>query len=201
VRERPQIGAELPLSCKSEQQGRSDGDSGYHQTRALHRFVDRRLMRTNPSVFWIVLRGRVEPWETLGSFAGFAQSHLENFGQVERVPIGFLRNLLAATEAIGHDQPIGRSLADGGQKFEFANGFRDAIFFFFEAECSSHAAAPGGGGGEGDAHAVENSFFRSHLHNGFVMAMSVNERSARQPGQGEISGVLLKKFTQEEDLL
>ena len=68
--------------------------------------------------------------------------------------IGLLGDLLAATETVGDDEPVGRSLADGGQKFEFADGFRDVVFLFFEAEGSGHAAASGSRRGEIDAHAL-----------------------------------------------
>jgi hypothetical protein len=47
-----------------------------------------------------------------------------------------------------------------------------------EAEGAGHAAASGGGGLEVDADAVQEGFFGGHLHDGFVMAVAVEERFA-----------------------
>src|ERR1022692_22318 len=115
--------------------------------------------------------------------------------------IGLLGNLLAAAKAVRDNKPVGRSLADGRQQFKFADGFRDRVFFFFEAERSSHAAASGGGRGEVDAHALEDRLFGGHLHDGLVMAMPVNERSPRQLGKREILGALLQKLAEQKYLL
>ena len=50
------------------------------------------------------------------------ECHLEDFGEMEGVAVGCLRNLFPAAEAVGDHEPIGRGLADGGQEFEFADG-------------------------------------------------------------------------------
>jgi len=190
----------LALSGERQKQGRSRRDPNHGQPCLLHRFFDSRLVRPHPGVFGIVLRRRVEQREAFGRFGGFAEGHLQNFGEVEGVAVGFLGDLLAATKTVGDDEPVGGSLADGGQEFEFADGFRNLVFFFFEAERSSHAAASGRGCGEVDTYALQHSFLGGHLHDGLVMAMSVNERSARQFGKREILCALFKKFAEQEDL-
>src|SRR4029077_212082 len=133
--------ANLALSGQRKQKRRSSCDSGHSQPGALHGLLNRSLVGPHPGVFGIVLRRRVEHREAFRGFGGFAQSHLQNFGEVERLAIGFLRDLLAATEPVGDDEPVGGSLADGGQKFEFANGFRNLVFVLLEAERYGRAYA------------------------------------------------------------
>ena len=40
------------------------------------------------------------------------ESHVEDFGKVQRLSACGLRDLFAAAEAVSDDQPIGRGLAD-----------------------------------------------------------------------------------------
>src|ERR1700687_471730 len=134
-----------------EQQRGASGIASHSETGSLHVFFDRGLMRPHPGVFGIVLRRGIEHRKAFGGFGGLTQCHLENFGEVQRVAVRFLRNLLAATETVGDDEPVGGSLANAGQDFDFADRFRDIVFFFFETDRSRHAAASGGGSGEVDA--------------------------------------------------
>ena len=111
---------------------------------------------------------------------------------MQGVAVGFLRDLFAATEAIGDDEPVGGGLANGGQEFEFSNGFGNVVGGFFEAEGSGHATASGSGSGEVDTHALQDGLFGGHLHQSFVVAVSVDERFAGYGGQGEIGRTLLE---------
>ena len=88
--------------------------------------------------------------------AGVVQRHLQDFGQVEGVTWRGLGDLLAATEAVGDDQPVGRRLADGGEEFEFADGNGEVVFVGLEAERARHAATAGGGALEVDAETVQD---------------------------------------------
>ena len=88
---------------------------------------------------------------------------------------GALGDLLAATESVGDDQPVGGRVADGGEKFEFADGRGDVVLVALEAEGAGHAAASGSGLVEVDAEAAEEGFFGGHLHDGLVMAVSVEQ--------------------------
>src|SRR5882672_5483824 len=97
---------------------------------------------------------------------------------MQGLTVGFLGNLLAAAEAVGDDQPVGGRLADSWQKFELPDSFRHVVFLFFEAESSRHAAASGCWSGEIDPHPAQDRFFRGHLHDRFVMAVTVNESLA-----------------------
>jgi hypothetical protein len=106
---------------------------------------------------------------------------------VEGVAGGALGDLLAAAESVGDDEPVGGGTADGREKFEFADGLGDVVVVVLEAEGSGHAAASGSWGLEVDADAVEERFFGGHLHDGFVVAVSVEEGFAgelRQRGVG-----------------
>ena len=112
-----------------------------------------RLLRPGRRASW----RRVTSSSLLADGAGFGigivdvesrglERHLEDFGQVEGVAVGALGDLLAATEAVGDDEPVGRGVADGGEEFEFADGHGDVVLVVLEAEGSGHAAASGGGG-------------------------------------------------------
>lgn len=92
------------------------------------------------------------------------ERHLDDFGKVQRVTGRTLGNLLAATEAVGDDEPVGRSVADGGHEFELSDGDGDVVLVRFEAEGTSHAAASGGGTLEVDAETAEHGLFGRHLH-------------------------------------
>src|ERR1700688_985474 len=157
---------QLPLSRQRHQQRGSGCNSGHSQPCPLHRFLDGRLVRTHPCIFRIMARGGVEHRKALWSFARLSQCHLENFSEMQRVAIRLLRDLLAATETIGDDEPVRWSAADGWKTLEFAARLRNLVFIFFEAESSSHAAASGSGSSEVYAQALQHSFFRRHLHDG-----------------------------------
>ena len=143
-------------------------------------------MRTHPRILGILSRRGVKDWEAIWSFAGLPQSHLQNFGEMQRMTISLLRNLLAATKTVGDDEPVGWSPPNRWKKFEFSDGFRNFVFVFFEAEGSGHAAASGSGRGEVDSHALQHSFFSRHFHDGLVMAMPVDQRPARKFGDLEL---------------
>ena len=83
-------------------------------------------------------------------------------------------DLFAATEAVGDDEPVGGGLANCGQEFEFADGLGDIVFVVLKAEGAGHAAAAGSGTVEVDADPAQDGLLGGHLHNGFVMAVSVH---------------------------
>ena len=114
--------------------------------------------------------------------------HLQHLRQVQRPALRSLRDLLAATEAVDDDQPVGRGLADGGKEFEFADGHGDVVFAVFEAEGASHATAARGGSLEVDAEAAEEGFFSGHLHHRFLMAVAVEDGLAVKLGEGNLIG-------------
>ena len=158
-------------------------------------------MRPNPGIFGIFPGRGIENWKALWSFARLMQGHLQNFGEMERMAIGLLRDLLAATETIGDDEPVGRSAADGGKKFKFADGFRNVVFVFFKSKSSRHSAASRSRRGEIDAHALQHSFFGRHFHDCLVMAMPVDQRAPLQFGNLEIWRALFEKFAKQKYLL
>src|ERR1700678_3362344 len=97
---------------------------------------------------------------------------------MQAMTVGFLGNLLAATEAVGDDQPVSRRLPHCRKKFELADGPRDFVLVLLEAERASHAAASRSRRRELDAHALQDGFFGGHLHDGLVMAMAVDQSAA-----------------------
>ena len=91
------------------------------------------------------MRRGIEHREAFASFGGFAQGHLQHFGQMQRVTVGFLGNLFAAAKSVGDDEPVGRSLAHGGQQFEFANAFEISYFSFSKPNAPAMPQHPGAG--------------------------------------------------------
>src|SRR5580692_9514797 len=117
---------------------------------------------------------------------------------MEGAAVGHLGDLLAAAEAIGDDQPVGGGAANGGEEFEFADGGGNFVFVALEAERSGHAAASGRGGLEVDAEAAQKRFLGGHLHDGFVMAVAVEQRFAVELRERGYRGVefALEKFAE-----
>jgi len=84
------------------------------------------------------------------------QRHLEDLGEVQGLAVGALGDLFAATEAVGDDQAVGGSTADGGEEFEFTDGHGNVVFVALEAERAGHTAASGGGLAEVDAETAQD---------------------------------------------
>ena len=109
-------------------------------------------------------------------------------------------DLFAATETVGNDEPVGWRLADGGKKFEFADGDGDFVLIWFKTEGAGHAAATGSRSVEVDADAAQDGLFGGHLHQGFVMAVAVEDRFAIELGQRDMRGVSFEEFAEQESL-
>src|ERR1700721_2549086 len=95
--------------------------------------------------------------------ARMIEGHLQDLGEVERVTAGALGNLLAATESVGDNEPVGGRTAAGGGELEVADGGRDVVFFVLETEGAGHAAASGSWSREVDADAAQERLFGGHL--------------------------------------
>ena len=65
---------------------------------------------------------------------------MQDFGEVQRVTIGALGDLLAATETVGDDERFRSSGADRGEQLEFADVLRNCVFLFFKTKRTGHAA-------------------------------------------------------------
>lgn len=125
---------------------------------------------------------------------------MQNFCQVHRVARRGLRNLFAAAETIGDDEPVGGSVADGRKKLELADGLGDFIFIALEAKRASHSAASGSGSGEVDADAAKERFFGGHFHDGFVMAVAVKKSAAVELRDRKVRSVFFEEFAEQECL-
>jgi hypothetical protein len=127
---------------------------------------------------------------------------LEDFGQMQGSSIRVLGDLLAAAEAVGDDEPVCWSLADGGEELEFADGLGDfVVLAAMEAEGSGHAATSGSWGGEINTETTEERFFGGHLHERLVMAVAVDQGFAIQLRQSCVRGdFLLEEFAEQERL-
>lgn len=125
---------------------------------------------------------------------------MEHFGQVQGAARRTLGDLLAATETVGNDEPIGWCLADGGEQFQFSDGDGDIVLLGIEAERAGHTAASGSGAVEVDADAAQDGLFGGHLHQRFLMAMAVEDRWTIEAGRRKVWGVGFEEFAKQEGL-
>src|SRR5690349_10692725 len=65
---------------------------------------------------------------------------LQQFHEVQWMPVCELRDLLAATETVGHDGRAQSDAAHRRQKVMLANLHRNVVLIFFESERARHAA-------------------------------------------------------------
>src|ERR1700719_2226183 len=119
---------------------------------------------------------------------------------MERVTACALRDLLATTESVGDDEPVGGRVANSREKFEFANGRGDFVLVVLEAEGSGHATASRSRSLEVDADAAQEPLFGGHLHDGLVMAVSVEQRLALELREGRVAGVVFQKLAEQKRL-
>jgi len=137
------------------------------------------------------------------AWGGFAWVRLgDDFREVDGAAAGVLRDLLAAAEAIGNEDGLGRSGADGGQENAFAESLGDFKLVAFEAEGAGHAAAAGVEQIDVGAGAPEQFQFRCHLHQGFVMAVPLDDDfAAGMLGGMEVRGVPGEKLAEQQGLI
>src|SRR5215813_12946983 len=126
---------------------------------------------------------------------------MDGFRQVDRRTPRALHNLLAAAEAVGNDERVCKRPTHGRQKFELRDRERDVTLLFFEPESASHPTASGRGHFELCAHALQHRLLVRHLHDRFVMAMTVHESTSFQLGELKPLCLFLQEFTEQEDLL
>ena len=132
--------------------------------------------------------------------AVIVQRHLQHFSQMKRMSTRALSYLFATTETVGNDEPVGWSLANRRHEFKLANGNRDVIFVPLEAEGSSHPAASRSGTPEIDAQTRKNGLFRRHLHERFLMAVTVEDRFPLDMRQRKIVRTGHQEFAQQKSL-
>src|SRR5579863_6630736 len=119
---------------------------------------------------------------------------------MQRVAASPLGDLLAATEAVGDDQPVWRSFADGRQQFQFADSCRGLVFVVLETEGAGHPAASRSRSLEVDADALKQRLLGSHLHDRFMVAVPMQQRLAFEARQGRVRGMQLEEFAEQKRL-
>jgi hypothetical protein len=125
----------------------------------------------------------------------------DDFGEVDGAAAGVLRDLLAATEPVSDEDGLRGGGADGGQQYAFAEGLGDCEFVVFEAERASHAAAAGVEQIDVGTGAAEEGELVGHFHEGFVMAVALDDDfAAGMLGGLEVGGVMDEEFAEEESL-
>src|ERR1700722_3421689 len=117
---------------------------------------------------------------------------------MQRLTASPLGDLLAATEAVGDDQPVRRGLAYRRQQFQFTDRHGDVVLVVLEAEGTGHSAAAGSRRLKIDSYAVQKRLFGGHPHDRLVMAVSVQQGLAFKAGQGRIAGLAVEKFDKQE---
>lgn len=127
----------------------------------------------------------------------------KDFSKVESAPIRELRNLLAATEAVSHDDG---HLIGGFNRWKqpvVGDDLRDLELIGLKAEGTGHAAAAGLDGlNRGAGLAEERDFARRPAEDGFVMAMPMHQNvRAGKAARGEVRRFGCKPVCEEPDLL
>src|SRR5438876_789789 len=97
---------------------------------------------------------------------------------MQRMSPGALLNLLAATESVSDDEPIGGSIAHCWKQFELPNRKRNIVFLLLESERARHAAAARRRRFKINADAFKDCFLIRHLHDRLLMTMAVHQRLA-----------------------
>ena len=99
---------------------------------------------------------------------------------MERFAVGGLRDLFAATEAVGDDDRVARRFAHGGKEDAFADAHRQLVFLFLESERAGHAAAAGVGMIDVESELLQHFFLVVEMEDGFVVAVRLNQSFAGQ---------------------
>ncbi len=120
---------------------------------------------------------------------------------MQRVTVGRLRNLLAATKAIGHDHAAESRLADFRQQHALAYRHGNVIFIFFEAERTRHAAATRRRVAGLDAHLLHDVLFIVNFEERLVMAMAMHYGGHVQLRGHVLLSLLVEELAQQECLL
>ena len=119
---------------------------------------------------------------------------------MESVAVGALRDLFPATEAIGDNKSLGRSFANGWQQFQLSNLLRKLVLLLLKAKRSSHPTASRGGRVEVEPHAGKDCLFVRHFHDGFVVAVPVDERFSAKLRHDEVLRLLFQEFAEQVSL-
>jgi len=120
---------------------------------------------------------------------------------VERPAARSLGDLLAATEAVGHDPYVLRRLAHGRQQHLFADFHRHVVVLpGFEAERAGHAAAARIDHLDVKAEIAEDFLRIAQLEDRLLVAMPVDDRLAVEPRQRDVIGFLRQELAQQERL-
>src|SRR5215216_4270913 len=119
---------------------------------------------------------------------------------MQRLAIGHLPNLLAATEAIRNDERVLCRASDSRKERALAASNGNVVMIFFKTECAGHAATPGI-----EHLKIEAVFFQQfvvalHFHERFVMTMAVKEGLARESGRLVIGCKFLEELSKGECL-
>ena len=126
----------------------------------------------------------------------------KKFSEIEGLAGGQLRDLFAATEAVGEDDGGGVGGLNGGQQTLVGNGFGDFKFAGFEAEGASHSATPGLDGLDcGAGFAEQRDFAGRAAEDGFVMAVAVDKDvRALEAAGGKFRRAIGKPVSEQPDL-
>src|ERR1700731_3058051 len=95
------------------------------------------MMRLNFSGLRILAQGRSI---ALLLCHGDVGGHLQHLSHMERVPVGALGNLFAATETVSDDQPVRGCSTNRREKLELTDSHRQVILIMLETERAGHAA-------------------------------------------------------------
>ena len=137
------------------------------------------------------MRRHVCPLGVIGGRRAAGHCHVEDFGQVQRLAIRGLRDLLVAAESVGHDQRVLRDGPDGGQKDSLARLHGDVVVTRLKTERPRHPAAARLGNVDIQSDPAQYLQFVVHLHQRLVVAMAVDKRAPSQLSEVGVGSVAL----------
>ena len=114
---------------------------------------------------------------------------------------GAVGDLVTAGEAVGEHQSLAGGCAQGGQQRQLAAGDRGLVVLGREAEGAGEAAAAGVEEGDVEAGAGEEIAIGAHAHDGFVVAVAVEDRLPGERGRLPMRRTLLQQLGEGEDVL
>src|SRR4051794_38230827 len=129
--------------------------------------------------------------------AGLAgHSQLDRLRDMDRMPVRELLDLGPAAEAVGEDQALGRSLANGREESSLADRDGDVVLAGLEPERARQPATPGIEHLEVEAEALQELAVGVEPHDRLLMAVPVHDRASLKPWHLPVLRVLLQELRQ-----
>ncbi len=129
-----------------------------------------------------------------------AERELEGFSQVNRSPSGGLKYLLTAAKSIGDDQRVRLGAPHCRQKDAVPDCLRQGELLPLKSEWPGHTATAGIDRPQIRAHLPKQRLFVVHLHESFVVAMTMEQNFSGKMRSPILRCVMFQEFAEKESL-